>query len=57
MGFMFETGLRGVEGKPLGLGKLPRLSLSKDKGKVFSNWGSAFIFSYFKKASEILTLP
>jgi hypothetical protein len=24
-----------VEGKPVGLGKLPRLSLSKDEGKVF----------------------
>ena len=34
MRFMFETGLRGVEGKPVGLGKLPRRSLSKDEGKV-----------------------
>jgi hypothetical protein len=33
---MFETGLWGVEGKPVGLGKLPRRSLSKDEGKVFS---------------------
>jgi hypothetical protein len=36
MRFMFETGLWGVEGKPVGLGKLPRRSLSKDEGKVFS---------------------
>ena len=36
MRFMFETGLRGVEGKPVGLGKLPRRSLSKDNGKAFS---------------------
>ena len=28
MRFMFETGLRGVEGKPVSLGKLPRRSLS-----------------------------
>jgi hypothetical protein len=35
MRFMFETGLWGVEGKPVGLGKLPRRSLSKDEGKVF----------------------
>jgi hypothetical protein len=33
---MFETGLWGVEGKPVGLGKLPRQSISKDNGKVFS---------------------
>jgi hypothetical protein len=33
---MFETGLWGVEGKPVGLGKLPRQSLSKDEGKAFS---------------------
>jgi hypothetical protein len=33
---MFETGLWGVEGKPVGLGKLPRQSLSKDEGNVFS---------------------
>jgi hypothetical protein len=33
---MFETGLWGVEGKPIGLGKLLRWSLSKDEGKVFS---------------------
>jgi hypothetical protein len=37
---MFETGLRGVEGKPVGLGNLPRRSLSKDEGKgVFSLQG------------------
>jgi hypothetical protein len=36
MRFMFETGLRGVKGKPVGLEKLPRRSLSKDEGKVFS---------------------
>ena len=35
MRFMFETGLRGVEGKPVGLGKLLRRSISKDEGKVF----------------------
>ena len=35
MRFMFETGLRGVEGKPVGLGNLPRRPLSKDEGKVF----------------------
>ena len=35
MRFMFETGLRGLEGKPVGCGKLPRRSLSKDEGKVF----------------------
>jgi len=35
MRFMFESELRGVEGKPLGLGKLPRQLLSKDEGKVF----------------------
>jgi hypothetical protein len=32
---MFETGLRGVEGKPVGLGKLLRWWVSKDEGKVF----------------------
>jgi hypothetical protein len=32
---MFETGLRGVEGKPVGLGNLPRRPLSKEEGKVF----------------------
>jgi hypothetical protein len=32
---MFETGLRGVEGNPVGLGKSPRRSLSNDEGKVF----------------------
>ncbi len=36
MRFMFETGLWGVEGKPVELGKWPRRSLSKDEGKVFS---------------------
>jgi len=36
MRFMFETGLRGVEGKPVGLGNLPRRPLSKDEDKVFS---------------------
>ena len=36
MRFMFETGLWGVEGKPIGLGKLLRRSLSKDEDKVFS---------------------
>ena len=35
MRFIFETGLRGVEGKPVGLGKSPRRPLSKDEGKVF----------------------
>ena len=35
MRFMFETGLRGVEGKPFGLGNLPRRPLSKDEDKVF----------------------
>jgi hypothetical protein len=35
MRFMFETGLWGVEGKPVELGKWPRRSLSKDEGKVF----------------------
>ena len=35
MRFIFETGLRGVEGKPVGLGNLPRRPLSKDEGKVF----------------------
>jgi membrane-associated PAP2 superfamily phosphatase len=33
---MFETGLWGVEGKPVELGKWSRRSLSKDEGKVFS---------------------
>ena len=36
MRFMFETGLRGVEGKTGGLGNLPRRPLSKDEDKVFS---------------------
>jgi hypothetical protein len=31
---MFETGLWGVEGKPVGLEKLPRRSLSKDEGNA-----------------------
>jgi hypothetical protein len=35
MRFMFETGLRGVEGKPVGLEKLPRRALWKDEGQVF----------------------
>ena len=36
MRFMFETGLRGVEGKPVGLGKCPCGWVSKDGGMVFS---------------------
>ncbi len=36
MRFKFETGLWGVEGKPVGFGKWPRRSLSKDEDKVFS---------------------
>ena len=35
MRFMFETGLRGVEGKPVGLGKCPCGWVSKDGGMVF----------------------
>lgn len=35
MRFMFETGLRGLEGKPVGLGNLPRGWVSKDVGMVF----------------------
>ena len=35
MRFMFETGLRGVEGKPVGRGMLPCRPLSKDGGMVF----------------------
>jgi len=47
MRFMFETGLRGVEGKPVGLGKLPRRPLSEEEGKVFlaSKARSALAFS------------
>jgi hypothetical protein len=36
MRFMFETGLWGMEDRPVGLGKWPRRSLSKEEGKVFS---------------------
>ncbi len=42
MRFMFETGLWGVEGKPVGLGNLPRRSLSKDEGKAFSASKASF---------------
>ena len=50
MRFMFETGLRGVEGKPVGLGKLPRWWVSKDGGKVFlaSKASSALAISYLR---------
>jgi hypothetical protein len=47
MRFMFETGLRGVEGKSVGRGKLSRRWVSKDNGKVFSasKAGSALAIS------------
>jgi hypothetical protein len=47
MRFMFETGLWGVEGKPVGLGKLPCRALWKDEGQVFSasKAGSALAIS------------
>ena len=35
MRFMFERGLRAVEGKPFGLRMLPRRWVSKDGGMVF----------------------
>jgi len=52
MRFMFETGLRGVGGKPVLRGKLPRRSLLKDEGKVFSasKTGSALAISCLRWA-------
>lgn len=35
MRFMFEKELRAVEGKPFGLGMLPRRWVSKDGGMVY----------------------